>query len=73
MEDGEQRKNLEVNPSRQYVTNIFNVSTFLQSFWIRCGSVFSDIMDRKFIESKSRFVWYCGGILWIVYLLSQII
>lgn len=73
MEDGEKQTNLESDSTRQYLPNLFNVGTFLQSIWIRCGSVFSDIIDRKFIESQSRFVWYCGGILWIIYLLSKII
>jgi hypothetical protein len=48
-------------------------STFLQSFWIRCSSVFSNITDRKFMESELHFVLYYGGFFWVLYLLSQII
>ncbi len=71
MEDGDKQKNMESNISRQSLPNLFNVSTFLQSFRIRCGSIFSDIMDRKFMESELRFVLYCGTIFWVIYLLSQ--
>jgi hypothetical protein len=73
MEDGNKQTNMEKSVSRQSLPNIFNVGTLLQSFWIRCRSVFPDITDRKFMESELRFVLYCGGILWVVYLLSKII
>ena len=73
MDDGNKQTNVEGNFSRQPFTDFFNVGTILQSFWIRCRSVFSDITDRKFMESELRFVLYCGGIFWALYLLSQII
>jgi hypothetical protein len=73
MEDGEKRIDMEVNISRQPVTNIFNDSSFLKSFWIRCHSIFANIVDRKFMESELRFVLFCGCVLWIVYILSQIV
>ena len=50
-----------------------NAGTILQSFWIRCRTIFPNITDRKFMESELRFVLYCGGIFWALYLLSQII
>jgi hypothetical protein len=73
MEDGGKNKNMAKGVSGQPIPNISNVGTLLQSFWIRCRSIFPDITDRKFMESELRFVLYCGGILWIVYLLSKII
>jgi hypothetical protein len=73
MDDDRKNKNLEKNFPRQFITNIFNVGSIFQSVWIRCRSVFPNITDRKFMESELRFVLYCGGILWIIYLLSQII
>ena len=73
MDDGKQNKNLEENVTRQSFTNIFNVGSFFQSIWIRCRSIFPNITDRKFMESELRFVLYCGGIFWIIYLLSKII
>ena len=48
-------------------------SSVFQSFWVRCGSIYTDIADRKFMESELRVVLYCGSIFWIIYLLSQII
>ena len=73
MEDGEKHKNLEEHTQRQSLTNISNVGAILQSFWVRCRSVFPNITDRKFMESELRVVLYCGVILWVIYLLSQIV
>jgi len=71
MDNDRKTKNMESNTPRQHISNMSNAGTFLQSFWVRCGSVFSDIMDRDFMESESRFVFYCGTVLWIIFLLSQ--
>jgi hypothetical protein len=46
----------------------FNVGLILQSLWVRCRSVFPTITNREFMESELRFVLYCGGILWALYL-----
>ena len=73
MEDGEKNQNVEKDPPRQPVTGIFNARLILQSFWIRCRTVFPNITNRKFMERELRFVLYCGTFLWIIYLLSQII
>jgi len=73
MEDGDKQKNVERNLSGESFSNIFNAGTFLQSFWIRCRSVFPNITDRQFMESELRLVLYSGGIFWLLYLLSQII
>ena len=47
--------------------------TFLQSFWIRCRTIFPDITNGKFMESELRYVLYCGIIIWFAYLLSQVL
>jgi hypothetical protein len=60
------RQTWKENFSRQPFTDIFNVGVILQSFWIRCRSVFPNITDRKFMESELRFVLYCGSIFWAV-------
>jgi hypothetical protein len=73
MEDGSKNKNVEKSVSRQSFPNIFNVGIVFQSIWVRCRSIFPDITDRKFMESELRLVLYCGTVLWILYLLSQII
>ena len=73
MSDGDKQKNMEKYISRQSLPNIFNARTVLQSFWVRCRSIFPNITDRKFMESELRLVLYCGGFLWIIYLLSQIV
>ena len=73
MDDGKQNKDLEKNFSRQSITNLFDVGSVLQSFWIRCRSVFPVVTDRKFMESELRFVLYCGFLFWIIYLFSKVI
>jgi hypothetical protein len=73
MDDGEKNKNLEKELPRKSITSISNVGTIFQSFWIRCRSIFPIVTDRKFMESELRFVLYCGGLLWVLFLLSQII
>ena len=74
--DGD-KKNKEIKGTKQSFTffkrPIFNVGSFLQSFWVRCRSVFPNITDGKFMESELRFVLYCGIFLWLVHLLYQAI
>ena len=52
---------------------IFDVGSVLQSFWIRCSSVFPNVMDRKFMESQLYLVLCCGSIFWFLHLLTKII
>jgi len=73
MADGEKQVYVAEDVSRQPVTNIFNVSIILQSIWIRCGSIFVNIVDRKFMESQLRVVLYCGVLFWSLFLLSKIV
>ena len=73
MDDDSEKQNLEKNVSGQSLPNMFNVGIILQSLWIRCRSVFSDVMDREFMESQFYFVLYCGSIFWFVLLLEKII
>lgn len=72
MEDGEKNQNVEKDVPRQSFSSIFNARSILQSFWIRCRTVFPNITDRKFMESELRLVLYCGVVFWIIYLLSKI-
>jgi hypothetical protein len=73
MDDDSRKQNLEKDIPRQFIPTISDDSTILQPFWVRRGSIWSNIMDRKFMESQLRVVLYCGSIFWIIYLLSQII
>lgn len=45
-----------------------DAGTILQSFWIRCRTIFPNATDRKFMESELRFVLYSGLIFWGLYL-----
>jgi len=48
------------------------VSSILQSFWVRCRTIFPYTTDGKFMESELRVVLYCGVIFWTLYLLYEI-
>ena len=73
MDDDSEKQNMEKNVSGQSLPNLFNVGIILQSIWIRCCSVFFNVMDRKFVESQLYFVLYCGSIFWILLILEKII
>jgi hypothetical protein len=49
-----------------------NASSILQSFWVRCRTIFPNITDRDFMESELRFVLYSGIVFWILFLLFTI-
>ncbi len=53
--------------------SIFDVGTILQSFWVRCRTVFPNCTDGKFMESELRFVLYCGFLFWALYLIYEAI
>ena len=50
-----------------------NVGTVLQSFWVRCRTIFPNITDGKFMEGELCVVLYCGILFWIIYLLYEAI
>jgi hypothetical protein len=49
-----------------------NASSILQSFWLRCRTIFPNSTDGKFMESELRFVLYSGILFWLLYLLFTI-
>ena len=73
MEDGDKNKNVEEDLPRKSFSNLSNVCTILQSFWVRYCTILPNIIDRKFMESELRIVLYCGTIFWTLYLFSKII
>jgi hypothetical protein len=73
MDDDSEKQNLEKNVSRQSLPNLFNVGVILQSFWIRCRSVFPNVVDREFMESQLYLVLCCGSIFWGLLILETII
>ena len=77
MDDGDSKNNKQAEKQRKQNNAVqrhgIDDSSILQSFWVRCRTIFPNITDRKFMESELRFVLYCGGIFWILYLLSQIV
>ena len=77
MDDGDsknnqqtKRHNKQVDATKRYGTD---ASSFLQSVWIRCRSIFPTVTDGKFMESELRIVLYCGLFFWSLYLLYEAI
>ena len=77
MDEGDSKNNQQAEKQGKQNNVIqrygINAGTILQSFWIRCRTIFPNITDRKFMESELRFVLYSGVILWTVYLAYEIV
>ena len=77
MDEGDSKNNQQAEKQGKQNNVIqrysINAGTILQSLWIRCRTIFPNATDRKFMESELRLVLYCGGFLWIIYLLSKVI
>ena len=70
--DGDSITN-EKTKSRNPIPIFFDVISLLQSIRVRCRSVYSDVMDREFIESQPYYVFCCGFIFWIVFILALVL
>ena len=72
MDDGDNKNNQQAEKQGKQIDVIqrygVNAGTILQSFWVRCRTIFPYATDRKFMESELRFVLYSGIILWSIYL-----
>ena len=69
MDDGDSTKNNKQTKRQASKSDVvqryrFDVGAVLQSFWIRCRSIFPITTDRKFMESELRFVLYSGCLLY---------
>ena len=77
MDEGDSKNNQQAEKQGKQNNAIqrygVNAGTILQSFWVRCRTIFPYATDRKFMESELRFVLYCGAFLWFIYLLSKIV
>lgn len=75
-EGGSKKSSTKITKQRDKVNVIqrygINDGSILQSFWIRCRSVFPNITDGKFMEGELRIVLYCGILFWLLYLLYEI-
>jgi hypothetical protein len=77
MDEGDSKNNKQAEKQGKQNNVIqrygIDAGTILQSFWIRCRTIFPNSTDRKFMESELRFVLYSGVILWTLYLVYQTI
>jgi hypothetical protein len=72
MDDGDSKNNQQAEKQRKQNNAIqrygIDAGTILQSFWVRCRTIFPTATDRKFMEGELRFVLYSGVILWGLYM-----
>jgi hypothetical protein len=73
MDDESENKHMEKNVSGQPFSSFFNVGVVFQSFWVRCRSIFLNVVDREFMESQLYLVLCCGSIFWFLLILEEII
>ena len=75
MDDGDSKNNKKIKKKGTTNTfserSFFDVGSLLQSFWVRCRTIFPNSTDRKFMEGELRFVLYCGVLFWFIYLLYE--
>ena len=75
MDEGDSKNNQKAEKQRKQNNAIqrygIDAGTILQSFWIRCRSIFPTATDRKFMESELRFVLYSGVVFWAIYLIKK--
>ena len=76
-EGGSKKSSTKITKQRDKVDVVqrhgIDVGSLLQSFWIRCRSVFSNVVDREFMESQLYLVLCCGSIFWGLLILETII
>jgi hypothetical protein len=75
MDEGDSKNNQQAEKQRKQNNALqrysVNAGSILQSFWVRCRSIFPTATDRKFMESELRFVLYSGVIFWTLYLVYE--
>ncbi len=77
MDDGDSKNNQQAEKQRKQNNALqrysINAGSILQSFWVRCRTIFPAATDRKFMESELRFVLYSGVIFWTLYMVYEAI
>jgi hypothetical protein len=75
MDDGDSKNNQQAEKQRKQNNAIqrygTNAGSILQSFWVRCRTIFPTATDRQFMESELRFVLYSGLVFWTIYLVYE--
>jgi len=77
MDDGDSKNNQQAEKQGKQNNVVqrygINAGSILQSFWVRCRTIFPNATDREFMESELRLVLYCGFIFWTLYLVYETI
>jgi hypothetical protein len=75
MDDGDSKNNQQAEKQGKQNNALqrygIDAGSILQSFWVRCRTIFPVATDRKFMESELRFVLYSGVIFWTLYMVYE--
>ncbi len=75
MDEGDSKNNKQAEKQRKQNNAVqrygIDDSSILQSFWVRCRTIFPAATDRKFMASELRFVLYSGVIFWTLYMVYE--
>jgi hypothetical protein len=73
MDDDKQNKDVEGDLDGESISASFDDGDVFQPTRIRHHPILSCLLDRGFMESKSRFVLYFGTLLWVIFLIEKTI
>jgi hypothetical protein len=63
-------ENLERNTKAKHSDILSNDRNVFQSIWVRYSSIFPNSDIGKFMESQLSYVYHCGFLFWIIYLIT---
>lgn len=73
MDNGEKNNDLEKSISQKLGDFFFNVFSFFQSNWVRFYFQNDSRLDRFLLDYGRNFLFRCGILFFIIYLLQKII
>lgn len=73
MEDGDSEKNMEENFLGERLCKTTYDGDVFQPIWIRRNTVFTNVTNREFVESKLGFILAIGTLFWVGFIIEKIL
>ena len=73
MEDGDSEKNMEENFLGERLCKATYDGDVFQPMWIRRNTIFTNVTNREFVESKLGFILAIGTLLWVGFIIEKIL
>ena len=73
MEDGDSKINLEENFHGERICKTTYVRDVFQPIWIRRNTIFTNVTNREFVESKLGFILAIGTLFWVGFIIEKIL